>query len=201
MSTTMVPAQEEVAQEMQREAHVAQQAATQLARFVVETQPQIEIASKLLVDLHDQQKRITSRKEEITKPLNAALKSVRDLFAPAENAYKDAVSILKQKIGAAQLAIRTANEEAMRATQAALAAGDVRTAALTSGAITPTDASKGVAYREEWVFRIVNASLLPRDFLMPDEKRIKEHVSKFGLSSPIPGVHVEKSVGVRMTGR
>lgn len=187
---------QEVASETQREAQVARQAATQLEGFVVVTPSDIQIASGLLVDFKRELKRVTARKEEITKPLNAALKSIRDLFRPAEEAYSHAEQILKQKISAAQLEIFEANRRAALATQAALAAGDVRQAALVSSAIVSTEAPKGISFREQFTFRIVNAALLPRDFLMPDEPKIRAHVAQHGLGSNIPGVVVEKSIGV-----
>jgi hypothetical protein len=41
---------------------------------------------------------ITKRKEEITKPMNAALKNVRDLFKPLETAGETALRIIKDKM-------------------------------------------------------------------------------------------------------
>lgn len=194
MELTTVPP--EVASETRNEALVAQQAATQLEAFVVTTPADIEIASGLLVDFKRELKRVTARKEEITKPLNAALRSIRDLFRPAEEAYGHAEQILKQKIGAAQLAIHEANRLAALATHAALAAGDVRQAAIVSSAIVSTEAPKGISFREQFTFRIVNAALLPREFLAPDEPKIRAHVAQHGLAANIPGVVVEKSIGI-----
>lgn len=186
----------EVANETQHEAATATAAARDLETLVVVTPVDIELASGLLVEFKKEYKRIVARKEEITKPLNAALRSVRDLFRPAEDAYASAERILKNKIGAAQLAIHEANRLAAAATQAALAAGNVREAAIVSGQIVGTEAPQGISFREQFVYRIVNASILPREFLVPDERKIREHVQKHGLAANIPGVVVEKSVGV-----
>src|SRR5690348_14819822 len=41
---------------------------------------------------------ITARKEQITKPLNLALKSVRGLFAPLESAGESALRTIKTKM-------------------------------------------------------------------------------------------------------
>ena len=41
---------------------------------------------------------ITKRKEEITKPLNASLKSVRDFFRPMETRLDDTLRIIKAKM-------------------------------------------------------------------------------------------------------
>lgn len=56
----------------------------------------VELMSNINKGLDD----ITARKEAITKPLNAALKSVRDLFRPIEADASEAVSIVKSKLRA-----------------------------------------------------------------------------------------------------
>ena len=50
--------------------------------------------------------------------------------------------------------------------------------------------AKGVAARRIWKSEITDASLLPREFLMPDEKKIKRQVSATQGDTKIPGVHV-----------
>ena len=52
----------------------------------------------LLNDIKSKEKLIKTRKEEITKPLNAALKSARDLFRPVEGSLAEAKSILGGKL-------------------------------------------------------------------------------------------------------
>jgi hypothetical protein len=52
--------------------------------------------------------------------------------------------------------------------------------------------------RERWVFEITDESLLPREFLMANEKRIREHVS-LGARS-IPGVRITKQTSVALGG-
>src|SRR3990167_9700763 len=41
---------------------------------------------------------IIGRREEITKPMNIALKSIRDLFRPIETAGENAIDIIKSKM-------------------------------------------------------------------------------------------------------
>lgn len=54
----------------------------------------------------------------------------------------------------------------------------------------PTASGGTVSTREEWDFRIVDASLLPRDYLMPDEKTIRAVVKARKGNTQIPGVEV-----------
>jgi len=192
--TSLVPAN--VGLEAQGETTRAQQAVAMVASIRVQTTEEIAAVSPLLQQIKGELKRLDERKKSITKPLNDALKAVRDLFRPAEDALGQAEGHLKAEIGRAQLAIQEANRAAMEATQAALAQNDVRGAALASGAIQATEAPQGLSYREVYEFRIVDASVLPREFLMPDERRIRAHVAEHGAKAAIPGVVVEKRLAI-----
>lgn len=57
----------------------------------------------------------------------------------------------------------------------------------------------GVFHREDWKFRIVNAALIPRGYLIPDEKSIGAVVRASQGKIQIPGIeaYCEKSTGVR----
>ncbi len=48
----------------------------------------------------------------------------------------------------------------------------------------------GISYREQWKYRIVDESKLPRQFLMPDEKVIKAAVDRQKSLCKIPGIEV-----------
>lgn len=168
--------------------------------FDIQTQADIEAATPVLTTIKTNLKRVTERKEVITKPLNEALKSVRDLFRPTENALKECEVILKQKIATAATAIREQNRLAQLATQAALQAGNVYAAAQHSGSIQSTEAPKGLGLRPVFVFRVVNEAMLPREFLKPDEAKIREHVTRYGNTHLIPGVEVAESTQVAAMG-
>jgi hypothetical protein len=59
---------------------------------------------------------------------------------------------------------------------------------------------EGIASRTNWKFRIVNESLIPREYLKPDEKKIGEMVRTLAAETKIPGVEVfaEETVSVRL---
>jgi hypothetical protein len=185
-----------LATETQNEATTATQVRDELRLLPVVTSEQITFASELLVDVKGRLKELDERMREITRPLNEALKSTRDLFRPALDAYGEAEAILKQKIAAAHAAIAAENRRAMLAAQAAMQAGDVRAAALATATIAEKPEVEGVRTRETWTFRVVDARLVPREFLVIDEKKIRAHVAEHGDSRPIPGVAIEKTTQV-----
>jgi hypothetical protein len=185
----------ETQQEASTEASTALTVRDELRALPVTTPDQISFASELLIDVKGRLKHLEERLAEITKPLNAALKSARDLFRPAMDAYGDAEVILKQKIASAHEAIAAENRRAMFAAQEAMRAGDVRAAALATTTIAEKPQVEGVRTREAWTFRVVDARLVPREFLVVDEKKIRAHIAAHG-NAPIPGVSIEKTTQV-----
>lgn len=61
-------------------------------------------AAETLSVLNGFAKKLKARKEEITKPMNAALKSARDLFRDPETKLDDAIQQLRTGLGTYQLA-------------------------------------------------------------------------------------------------
>lgn len=61
---------------------------------------------------------------------------------------------------------------------------------------------EGVAFRESWEFEIADASLLPRNYLLPDMMKIGQVVRAMKHDTKIPGVKVFKrqivAAGVRL---
>jgi len=60
------------------------------------------IAAEMLSDIQERIRKITEKKETVTKPLNAALKAARSLFAPIEEHLDIAKTTLKRKMIAFQ---------------------------------------------------------------------------------------------------
>lgn len=67
--------------------------------FPVETAEQCQQAADILSEAKGNHKALEDRRKLITAPLDAAKKSVMDLFRPATDALKDLEAILKPKIG------------------------------------------------------------------------------------------------------
>lgn len=184
-----------LATEIAAEATMATSARDSLRELPVSTPAQIALASELLVDVKGRYKVLEERLQEITKPLNAGLKSVRDLFRPPMDAYTEAENILKRKIADAHAAIAAENQRAMLAAQAALQSGDVRGAALATTTMQERVEVPGVRTQEVLTYRVVDARLVPREFLMVDDRAVRAHIAAYG-ERPIPGIVIEKDLRV-----
>lgn len=178
--------------ELSQESAKANGALREVKDFVVVTPDDIALAETFALDAKAQWKRIDERRKAITGPLNEALRSTNDLFRNPLNAYAEVEGVLRQKVLAARAEINRVNREAMEKAQLALAQNDVRGAALAAAPITAPPATQGMTYHDAWAWRIVDAALLPRQFLIPNEKAIKAWVEANGNQNPIPGVVVEK---------
>lgn len=152
-------------------------------------------ATELLSKINLAGDMIKARKEAITKPLNAALASARDLFRPLETAQAEAKRIVSQKM----ISYQTKIEEERRAEEAKIAARvekgtmKIETAAKKVEALAPVETkveakSGTVSFKEVRMPKVVNEALIPREYLEIDMVKIRRDAL---AGIVIPGVVVE----------
>lgn len=162
--------------------------------LVIASDNDLPIATELLAKIKTVGKMIKDRKEEITKPLNAALASARELFRPIETSHADAELVIKKKILGYQDFVEKQRLEAASKIAARVEKGTMRTDTamrkmddLQEVQTKTSTASGTVSTRTIKKVRIINAELLPRDYLLPDTVKI----NKAALAGVvIPGVEV-----------
>lgn len=54
----------------------------------------------------------------------------------------------------------------------------------------------GISFYPSWEWRMRDASLLPREFLIPDTKKISERVAALGPTAQIPGVEIYEEMTI-----
>lgn len=169
----------------------------QIAVFEQEVSPEVKVAQALTIKdsegmkaaterlsrLNQLNDRITEEKEKVTKPLNEALKAERNRWRPIEKSLEEAIDIIRNKMSVYQ----TAEIKRQREEQAKIAArvGEGRGKMKIETAVKKIDEIKApeaqvatdsgmVKFREDKVLRITNESLIPRQFLVIDEKKVLE---------------------------
>lgn len=139
------------------------------------------VASELLSQLNQYMDRLTEEKEKVTKPLNEALKAERARWKPLEEAYNGAISAVRS----AMTTFMTAEAKRVKEAEAKIIArvGDgtgklkIDTAARKLGEIEKapekvvTDTGM-VKFRTVQRLSITDTALIPREYLVPDEKMI-----------------------------
>ncbi len=156
-------------------------------------------ANALLKDLKVELKAIDEMKTSATKPMNESLKTVRSWFKPLEELGEAIEAQLKQKIASCTLALRKKAEEDSQKLLAAADNSDYNTLTtlVQEAQVAPT--LKGTSVREVWVATIAYPSAVPRDWCVPDDKRIAAHARNTPIEqapTPIAGVTFMKKAVV-----
>ncbi len=142
---------------------------------------------------------ITDRKTEITRPMMAALASVRDLFRPMEDGLDTAKKLIKAKV----VAYQTIQEEKQRVERERIAArvakGTMKEETAVRKEMEREELPKTVGKMQTRTItkvRVVDEWLVPRMYLVPDMAKITEAVLKKGIA--IDGVekYTEKIVAM-----
>jgi hypothetical protein len=156
-------------------------------------------ANALLKDLKAELKAIDEMKTSATKPMNESLKIVRAWFRPLEDLGEAIEAKLKQKIATCTLALRKKAEEDSQKLLAAADSSDYNTLTtlVQEAQVAPT--LKGTSVREVWVATIAYPNAVPRDWCVPDDKRIAAHARNTPIEQapkPIAGVTFMKKAVV-----
>ena len=154
------------------------------------------------IEIKDKLKEITNRKEEITKPMNAALKSVRDLFKPIETAGEVALKTIKDKMLAFSEKTRQEAEAAkiklgervekgtMKVETAVRKMEDIKEPEKT----IKTDEGKATnVVRKAW--RVIDKSKIPLEFMEPNMVAIK---ASFRAGKLVDGVEEYEETGLTL---
>lgn len=189
---TAITISPKVQDELTAEAAQTSQAMKLLESFEIRNEDDYTFAGELLKKAKEQWRALEERRTEVTKPLNEALRAVNGWFKPAQEPYKQAEHILKQKISAYLLAQRAANAAAMQAAAQAAQAGDAGQAAQHVAALVEAPRVQGVSMREVWDFEVVNLDEVPREFLCLDEAKVRAAIwyadTEKTPPRPIPGL-------------
>ena len=138
-------------------------------------------ATSTLSQLNTALKSLTAQKELVTKPLNEALREERARFKPLEDQLNLAIAHIRQEMTRYQtlaLAEKAKEEEAIskQVAKGKLAVEDALVALDDIAKVTQevsTDAGK-VKFRTVKVLSITNEKLIPREYLIIDEKAVLE---------------------------
>lgn len=163
----------------------------------VATPADYDIAVELGGQIKTAQKFVTEKKEAITKPMNQALKTVRDMFRPFETSLDGAESLLKSKM----LQFKREEEKKRLAIEARVEKGTMKqeTAVAKVQDMTQktvrseTGAKATETFRIEYV--IVDVAQIPREFLVPDMQAIKQ---SFKEGKPVAGVEAKKVASISL---
>lgn len=162
--------------------------------MVITSAKDMEVASEMRTQLKAYEKQVTAKKDEVVKPLNQTLKAIREWFAPLE----DRIETSLDTINRAMITYQTAEKKKADAEEAKIAArvGEGKGKLKVETAIKKMDeiekpsevvatASGGTQFITVPVFKIVDVSKLPVEYILPNEVKIRAAM-KAGIQ--LPGV-------------
>ncbi len=152
------------------------QALAMVEAMPVATEEDHAFAGEVLLMVKAQWKELEEKRTAVTGPINEALKELNSWFKPVQAPLKEAERILKEKISAFIIARKAANEAAMLAAAQAAQAGDGKAALVHVGAIQEAPKVAGISVKEVWDFEVVNLDEVPREYLMVDERKVREAI-------------------------
>lgn len=149
--------------------------------YAIASQEDVAIGEQMLRDIRFVEVGIDERKTEITRPLMKSLASVRDLFKPFELGLAEAKKTVKAKILAYQIEQDEIAKEAEAKLLARVEKGTMR-ADTASGKLEALAATKvKTNTRTLTKVRIVDETVIPREYLMPNLPLITEAILRKGV--------------------
>lgn len=171
--------------------------------LTIESDKDMEGATELLSKINKAGDMIKARKEAITKPLNAALKSARDLFRPLEDAQSAAKRTVSNKMIAYQNKVEEERRKAAEKIEKRVEKGTMKieTAAKKMEDLpevqNKVEAKSGsVSFKEVRVPKVVDETKVPREYLQLDMVKIRKDALA-GVEIPGVVVEIEKQLANR----
>lgn len=175
----------------------------QATAVTIESQEGYESAIDLVSKLKETGSEIKNKKESITKPLNEALRNVRDMFRPIEDQFANAERIIKNKL----LDYKRKKDEEARAEEARVAARVAKGTMKLETAEKKMDSierventTRGqvgqVQIKKIRKVRITNQDEVPRKYLVPDMVLIRQDVLG-GIVIPGVEIYEEETIAAR----
>lgn len=170
-----------------------------IEKLPCETEEQQNYWSRVLNDAHLALMAVEGERKELIAPILESQRTVNSAFKQASTFAEDVKALAKKKLSEAREAERVAQEKA-RALVAEVAATGDETRLVEVVKALPQDAHiAGTSTRWEWEASVVDMSLVPRDYLAVDTRKLKDYAKAFSKSEsipPIPGVVFTKKAAV-----
>ncbi len=153
-------------------------------------------AVSILSELNKFSDKIEAEKSKITKPLNEALKAERARWKPLETRYDGAISLLRSRISTYQT--KATQEARLAQEKIASRIGEGRGHIKLETALeklnnieTPEEIVSteqgSITFREVQKLNIIDESKIPREYLLPNEKKILDTLKG---DTPVAGCEI-----------
>ena len=164
----------------------------------MDTPEALEDLAQVLTLVKGQRDELEGEIQSATSVLAKELEKRRATYRPLKKALADAESTIKARFSQHRIEEEERNRKLKEAAAEAYEQGRVEEVEGHLSQVTNINDTQGVTTRLKWDFVIEDESKLPREFLMPNEKLIKEHCNHSTEKAPtaVPGVRFVPSAVV-----
>jgi len=158
-------------------------------KYVIKEASDLTLGENMLRTIKEIETGITTRKEEITRPLMKALASARDLFKPLETGHAEAKKVIKEKM----LAWQIEEDERIAKEQAKIAArvekGSLKAETAAGKLATIEEGKSKLNTRTLRKLDIFDEAAIPREYLVPDRDAITKALF---AGTVVPGAQLKE---------
>lgn len=174
--------------------------------FEINTQDEAEMAGEALKEIKAYGKKLEEAEKSATGPLNQSLQVIRSWFAPGKAFAKQAADLWGGKLLESNARRKREAAEAARQVEAALRAGDTKTAIVQHAQIQPVEKVVGIGSRKTWQAVVINPALVPAEYLVVDMVKVRAEMHAQLKMHPgevpvVPGVKFEQVEGLSVSTR
>jgi hypothetical protein len=162
--------------------------------------------SSAAAEVRQRWQRLDDLEKTITRPMLQALEAARSVFRPAKAYWREAEGVIKARLGELRVAAEDADRRALQAAREAAKEGDADGAVVALRTRPGKVVTPGTGSRLDWDFEVVSVDLLPPEFLVPDERAIRDEVRRqvnaaSGEEPEIPGVRFTRVAKIAIRAR
>jgi hypothetical protein len=199
---TTIPPRKEVDEFIQASIGEAEQVLAFLEQVTITQSAEREFASNALAEVAQRHDIIDKKRLSWVGPLKAVTSDIDATFRPVTAALKRATEILKAKIGAYDVAQAQERDRLLKASAAALTQGQTSVAMdAYVQAEQHVAADTGASSKIEWTGEVLDAALIPREYLMPNVAKLEAFTKALGTDPAIPGWRAFQVAAVRTSRR
>ncbi len=175
-------------------------------RAVIDSGPTLEKGADLAKMIRDHLKTAEGERTALTGPLNTVLKNINTRFKKYTEPLERAKGVIDgkmvtygKKVAEAQRIEdekRRKEEDAVRVEEFPDEMAFTPPTAAPKPATVYGNTGSAASFTNTWDFEVTNAAEVPREYLVPDEKKIRQAV-KDGVRA-IPGVNIFEKTGLRV---
>lgn len=155
----------------------------------VTTPVEYEAAIAILTEVKRQRSLYEAARKRCVSPLNAIVSSINDWFRPAIEACDSAERHLKTAVMQFQAIAEAERERLLQEAEEQAQGGDIDAAevAIVEAATAVVPAVGNLSVRTDWIGEVVDASKIPREFLVPDVAKLLAHTKLHKGATKIAG--------------